>query len=103
MYGEDGDDEIWASRFESNEMFGGAGDDMLLAGVIASGGLTQENFPNMPRRATLQASNATSTREDNVSTGNLDIHGGDGDDFIIGGDGSNDIYGGKGNDVIYGS
>ena len=103
MYGEDGDDEIWASKSGPNEMFGGAGDDMLLAGVVASGGLTQENFPNMPRRATLQASAATNNREDNVSDGHLDIHGGDGDDFIMGGDGSNDIYGGKGNDVIYGS
>ena len=105
MLGEDGDDEIWASANGANEIFGGAGDDMILAGVEETGGLTQENFPNLPRRVTITGVTGAGTyeRNVNVSKGNLDIHGGDGDDFIIGGVGSNDIYGGKGNDVIYGS
>ena len=102
LHGGDGDDEIWASHYGDNEITGGAGDDMILAGVNEIGGLTQETFPNMPRRSTLPAI-GENEREDYASYGNLDIDGGDGNDFIIGGFGANDIFGGKGDDVIYGS
>ena len=74
---------------------------MILGGVDEAGGLTQENFPNMPRRTTLPSGGAK--RDGFASYGNLDIDGGDGNDYIIGGRGSNDIFGGKGDDVIYGS
>ena len=102
LHGGDGDDEIWASHYGDNEITGGAGDDMILAGLNEAGGLTQETFPNMPRRSTLPAI-GENEREDYASYGNLDIDGGDGNDFIIGGFGANDIFGGKGDDVIYGS
>ena len=55
LHGEDGDDEIWASQYGDNEIWGGAGDDMILGGVVASGGLTKANFPRLPRHATLPA------------------------------------------------
>ena len=100
LHGEDGDDEIWASQVGNNEIWGGAGDDMILGGVVAEGGLTKANFPRLPRHATLPTFG--SNREENPSTGNMDIEGGDGNDYIIGGLGSNDIFGGKGDDVIYG-
>ena len=103
LHGGDGADEIWASFYGENEITGGAGDDMILGGVNTAGGLTQETFINLPRRATLPTLTAKGFRETYRAYGNLDIDGGDGDDFIIGGFGSNDIKGGKGDDVIYGS
>ena len=102
LHGGDGDDEIWPSLYGDNEITGGAGDDMILGGIDERGGLTKENFPNLPRRPTLPAI-GSEYREDYASYGNLDIDGGDGNDFIIGGFGANDIFGGKGDDVIYGS
>lgn len=101
LHGEDGDDEIWASAVGNNEIWGGAGDDMILAGVVPSGGLVPADFPLMPRRANLPAF-GDANRNTRASRGQLDIDGGDGNDYIIGGTGSNDISGGKGDDVIFG-
>ena len=91
LHGGDGADEIWASLYGENEITGGAGDDMILGGVNMAGGLTQETFINLPRRATLPSLTADNYRETYGAYGNLDIDGGDGDDFIIGGFGANDI------------
>lgn len=84
MHGEDGDDEIWASQYGDNEIWGGAGDDMILSGVVASGGFVPANFPLMPRRANLPAF-GNNNRNTKPSWGSMDIDGGDGNDYIIGG------------------
>ena len=51
LHGGDGDDEIWASMYGGNEISGGAGDDLILAGVTDEAGLTKANFPRLPRRS----------------------------------------------------
>ena len=53
LHGEDGDDEIWASMYGDNEIWGGAGDDLILAGIATEAGLTKESFPRLPRRSQL--------------------------------------------------
>ena len=85
MHGEDGDDEIWASYYGNSEIWGGAGDDLILSGVTEAGGLTQEAFPRLPRRSRFVAVGDTPYKEEYVSYGNNDIDGGDGNDYIIGG------------------
>ena len=84
MHGEDGDDEIWARLYGNSEIWGGAGDDLILSGVTEAGGLTLEAFPRLPRRATLVAP-GYEYKENYPSYGNNDIDGGDGNDYIIGG------------------
>ena len=101
LHGEDGDDEIWASQLGDNEIWGGAGDDMILSGVVEAGGFTKADFPLLPRRPSMPLF-GDQKRDEYPSYGSMDIEGGDGNDYIIGGQGSNDIFGGKGDDVIYG-
>ena len=51
LHGEDGDDEIWASLHGNNDITGGAGDDLILAGIHADAGLKKANFPRLPRES----------------------------------------------------
>ena len=82
-------------------MFGGDGNDILLAGLLTGGNVTKANLPNLPRE--IHFKNESTKRETFGSYGNMDIDGGAGNDFIIGSVGSDDIFGGAGDDVIYGS
>ena len=82
-------------------MFGGDGNDILLAGLLTGGNVTKANLPNLPRE--IHFKNESTKRETFGSYGDMDIDGGAGNDFIIGSVGSDDIFGGAGDDVIYGS
>ena len=82
-------------------MFGGNGDDIILAGLLSGGNVTKANMLNLPRE--ISFINESAQRQEYGSYGKMDIDGGAGNDFIIGSVGSDDIFGGAGNDIIYGS
>ena len=71
MYGEDGDDILIVSGGD-NELFGGAGNDILRSYEATTG------------------------------DGDDDMFGGDGDDYIRSSAGNDDIYGGAGDDDMNG-
>ena len=97
LYGEDGDDEIWSTLYGNAELWGGKGDDLLLAAAPVPSAYGNTRFPNRNLNEDFTVNGFS------FSYGSHDMQGGPGDDFIMGGYGDDDIYGGEGDDIIYGN
>ena len=101
--GGDGDDRIENSTHVNSEIFGEAGDDLLIGGFVddtISGG---EGNDTILGRG-LDDSLFGDAGDDTLSGGNGQdlLNGGDGDDLLLGGDGDDSLFGDAGLDRLWG-
>ncbi|UWQ90485.1 hypothetical protein K3727_17190 [Rhodobacteraceae bacterium M382] len=103
VFGGAGDDLITTSDFGSSQLFGEDGNDTVISGPateLLEGGAGNDSLVGNDGDDTLQGNDGNDTS--NGGYGNDLIAGGTGDDLSFGGHGVDRLFGGEGNDTLFG-